>query len=180
MIRKAIIVVLTLGAVGTAAACMVSYWGMIGIGRSRPNTRMSVELGSGHLFVEVITKWPAMAFQLVHDERTYHNALSPELDRFDRRDAWHHIWTAPPPWTSLRPAFRYVKTPNGGATEYTLVVTLWLIVFLFAAYPTIAFIRGPWRRWRRRRRGLCAACGYNLTANTTGVCSECGEAVGRT
>jgi hypothetical protein len=26
----------------------------------------------------------------------------------------------------------------------------------------------------RRARGLCLSCGYNLTANTTGVCPECG------
>ena len=48
-----------------------------------------------------------------------------------------------------------------------------------AAYPTLTFILGPFRRWRRRRRGLCTACGYNLTGNASGVCSECGEAVGR-
>ena len=35
--------------------------------------------------------------------------------------------------------------------------------------------------WRRRRRrlaaGRCVACGYDLTANTSGVCPECGMAV---
>ena len=29
----------------------------------------------------------------------------------------------------------------------------------------------------RRRRGLCTACGYSLTGNTSGVCPECGTAV---
>ena len=30
------------------------------------------------------------------------------------------------------------------------------------------------RRSKRRRKGLCLACGYNLTGNTSGVCPECG------
>jgi hypothetical protein len=52
-----------------------------------------------------------------------------------------------------------------------------VMILLFAAYPTIAFIRGPVRRWRRRRRGCCLNCGYDLTGNVSGVCPECGEAI---
>lgn len=34
-------------------------------------------------------------------------------------------------------------------------------------------------KWsRRRRQGLCPACGYNLTGNLSGVCPECGLSVG--
>ena len=38
----------------------------------------------------------------------------------------------------------------------------------------------PWfyhslRARRRRRDGLCPACGYNLAGNVTGVCPECGN-----
>jgi hypothetical protein len=43
----------------------------------------------------------------------------------------------------------------------------WLLVAGRIAYR-------PMRRWRRRRRGLCVACGYDLTGNTSGACSECG------
>ena len=49
----------------------------------------------------------------------------------------------------------------------------WPLVLMFACYPTLAFIRGPLRRWRRRRRGLCIKCGYNLERNVSGVCPEC-------
>jgi len=52
----------------------------------------------------------------------------------------------------------------------------WLPAPLFAAYPLWAFLRGPWRRRRRRAKGLCVGCGYDLTGNVTGVCSECGTA----
>ncbi len=51
-----------------------------------------------------------------------------------------------------------------------------VLVAILAIYPTIAFIRGPLRRHRRRKRGLCLKCGYNLVGNVTGVCPECGEA----
>ena len=49
-----------------------------------------------------------------------------------------------------------------------------IVAVVLAAYPTIAFIRGPLRRWRRRRKGLCLKCGYDLTGNVSGVCPECG------
>src|SRR5690606_3119238 len=32
------------------------------------------------------------------------------------------------------------------------------------------------RRWRRRRRGRCEACGYDLAGVPGGVCPECGGA----
>ena len=51
------------------------------------------------------------------------------------------------------------------------------LIPLFAIWPTIAFIRGPYRRCRRRRKGLCLRCGYNLSGNVSGVCPECGERI---
>ncbi|MCH7727176.1 MAG: hypothetical protein IH991_11960 [Planctomycetes bacterium] len=57
------------------------------------------------------------------------------------------------------------------------IVPLWIPTIAFAFYPTVAFIRGPLRRWRRRRKGLCAKCGYNLTGNESGSCPECGQQV---
>jgi len=56
----------------------------------------------------------------------------------------------------------------------TLFVADWLIPFLFGLYPLWAFFRGPWRRRRRKAKGLCVRCGYDLTGNVTGVCPECG------
>ena len=35
---------------------------------------------------------------------------------------------------------------------------------------------GAARRRRRAATGLCAACGYDLTGNVSGVCPECGAA----
>ncbi|MCH7814156.1 MAG: hypothetical protein IID40_09070 [Planctomycetes bacterium] len=61
-----------------------------------------------------------------------------------------------------------------------LEVSIWLPLALLSVYPAIAFarfVRGPIRRWRRRRKGLCAECGYDLTGNESGVCPECGKAI---
>jgi hypothetical protein len=60
-----------------------------------------------------------------------------------------------------------------------LWIPLWMLFALFAAYPTTTFIRGPLRRWRRRRAGMCGQCAYNLTGNQSGICPECGRAICR-
>ena len=66
---------------------------------------------------------------------------------------------------------------SGGTTTATLMAPSWSVVLLLGWYPTIAFIRGPLRRWRRHRKGLCTQCGYDLTDNVSGTCPECGTAV---
>lgn len=47
---------------------------------------------------------------------------------------------------------------------------LW-IPLLVLAIPTVIL----WRRDRRYPVGHCRGCGYDLTGNVTGVCSECGQ-----
>jgi hypothetical protein len=56
-------------------------------------------------------------------------------------------------------------------------IELWAPFVILAAYPTLAFFRGPLRRYRRRRKGLCVKCAYDLTGNVSGVCPECGTEV---
>lgn len=68
--------------------------------------------------------------------------------------------------------FRYQRPP---VAFWEIRLPLLPLFFLFASYPTIAFVRGPLRRWRRRRRGRCVKCGYDLTGNVSGVCPECGQ-----
>ncbi len=53
----------------------------------------------------------------------------------------------------------------------------WYPLMVTGIYPLIVFAMWPFRRWRRRRAGLCRQCGYDLHGNTTGVCSECGASV---
>lgn len=160
MIRKVIILMLTLGAAG-----MVALW--------------------------ATTAWRSAEY-LYHD-RTTSTYLVVGVEA-----GWAHVCTWPsafglpahlPPGVrphSLTSLMRYIRRtgPYLGvmAGPYlgvkVLSIPLYVPVVLFAAYPTLAFIRGPVRRRRRRRKGLCVECGYDLTGNVTGVCSECGRGYG--
>jgi hypothetical protein len=75
---------------------------------------------------------------------------------------------------------RYHKLAEAKPFNFAIGFPLWFVFVAFAVAPTIAFIRGPVRRWRRRRRGLCANCGYDLTGNTSGLCPECALPVAET
>ncbi len=79
--------------------------------------------------------------------------------------------------------FRWVDGPftdriyNRGMRCRILMIPMWFVVTALLAYPAVAFIRGPCRRMIRRWRGLCVACGYDLTGNESGVCPECATEV---
>jgi hypothetical protein len=60
-----------------------------------------------------------------------------------------------------------------------LTVSSWLPAGLFGVWPAWALIRGPIRRRRRRTRGQCPGCGYDLTGNMSGLCPECGKAIAK-
>ena len=45
-----------------------------------------------------------------------------------------------------------------------------------SAVMSVRALAGRVRRSSRSRRGRCRACGYDLTANASGVCPECGTA----
>lgn len=64
---------------------------------------------------------------------------------------------------------------GGGIVASGGGVPFWFACLLLAAYPMLSFVRGPWRRRRRRKRGLCIQCGYNLTGLSENRCPECGR-----
>lgn len=52
-----------------------------------------------------------------------------------------------------------------------LIACLWVL----PAYRAVKSLRGRLDKERRRRHGRCVACGYDLTGNVSGLCSECGS-----
>lgn len=67
--------------------------------------------------------------------------------------------------------------PKPGFPQYQSLevsIPLWALTMVLAPYPLLAFVRGPLRRVRRRRRGQCIACGYCLTGLPSRRCPECG------
>ena len=160
MIRKAIIVVLTTLSLWMSWSCVDSF--------SR-RMRLDWFVTDRECITAVFTEGAVVLFRS--------NSKTPSPWRFRRkvepivgRDGWVRNLTA----------FRYKsRGPRIPSQPYAgiAMMPIWLPLAALAAYPTIAFIRGPVRRYRRRRRGLCLKCGYDLTSNVTGVCSECGTEV---
>jgi hypothetical protein len=63
---------------------------------------------------------------------------------------------------------------------YLAFIPSWEILGLLGLYPAVVLVSSIARRVRRHRRrlrGLCAQCGYNLTGNVSGTCPECGQGV---
>lgn len=82
---------------------------------------------------------------------------------------WHLY--CEPPWGHLSYGFTWVHrglVKDGGTTLY--LVPLWMPLAALAL-PTALPIRSE----RRFPRGLCPACGYDLTGNVTGRCPECDQ-----
>ncbi len=57
------------------------------------------------------------------------------------------------------PDWRPSERIQGGSNVGYVYFPLWCPLIIFAAYPAFTFIRGPLRRHRRRKRGLCLHCG---------------------
>ena len=75
-----------------------------------------------------------------------------------------------------RLAWSPIRDDKGIIASYrTLRLPCWAPAIAFAFLPAVTLAR----RIRSRRRdkiGLCEGCGYDLTANASGVCPECGRA----
>ena len=54
---------------------------------------------------------------------------------------------------------------------------LWAIALLLAVTPHLVRDLSAKLRDRRRTKGLCPSCGYDLTGNVSGRCPECGAAI---
>jgi hypothetical protein len=59
----------------------------------------------------------------------------------------------------------------------TVGASLWLVAALAACYPCVLLLGGSLHRYYRRRHNQCLKCGYDLTGNVSGRCSECGSEI---
>lgn len=87
---------------------------------------------------------------------------------------WDQL-TCPLAREDMRQLQEWARTEDDQIACVTLPA--WIPFVLTAAWPAAVLILVPIRRRRRRLHNLCRTCGYNLTGNVTGVCSECGSAV---
>ena len=75
---------------------------------------------------------------------------------------------------SIQRGFHYPSVSKRAPFSRNIGIPFW-VIFLPTAIFTIVLFR---RDRRRIPPGHCSRCGYDLTGNLSGVCSECGERSG--
>jgi len=71
-----------------------------------------------------------------------------------------------------------IASPNSYTVRRThIVFPIWAAFLVLSIGPILALIIGLLRHQHRLRRMECLLCGYNLFANTSGICPECGTPI---
>ena len=68
---------------------------------------------------------------------------------------------------------------NGLYRQTWLVFPLWAPTIALSLLGLVPLCSGPLRTWRRKLKGWCLECGYDLRGNRSGRCPECGTRVHR-
>ena len=165
MSRKIVLVVLTLAAAMTCTACIMSFW----LPHYR-SFRANPQRLKGETFHDLV--------QLHIKDGTVEMEAHLQGPCAGWRPGLRLAWEVNLAGLSCA-AWCIRRGPLGTSVRQTFRIwrvccPLWVPFLIFAAYPTVALVRGPLRRCRRRRKGLCVECGYDLTGNVSGVCPECG------
>lgn len=97
-------------------------------------------------------------------------------------DPWYGTFRIQRPYfpvsSKWSPKFSNEIRGRGGKPGWILYMPLYLIAASLAML-SVGLLVAPIRRFRRVRRGGCLRCGYDLTANESGVCPECGTSIER-
>ena len=182
MIRKILLAILSLAAIGTTVPAGISYLRSVH-GHVRLGSRDSVHVR----FSEGILRLLAYSSDKPLDFELRTNMLLIKLRetgelvlsiRFvTRGELRRGPRNAIPPISWRRPVPVVNHPPNVQIVSSYVRVPALLPPLLFLAFPLWHAAR---RRWRMRAyaQGTCTTCGYCLTGNTSGVCPECGALVG--
>ena len=178
MIRKLLIVTSALLALVSLVLCVSSYLRPI----SYHLTLLNHALGFVHISDGFIVAGQGFASDRVTGENS---AVKVQLSPKDDDAVFVTVLVKYPPedrpfiFNVVLPCFTPAAVPIGSPTHTIIMkfyrAPVWLLPLPFAIYPTIVFIRGPYRRYRRRKKGLCWTCAYDLTGNESGVCPSAGR-----
>ena len=188
MIRKTIIVVLTLAAAGTAVLSIVSkrtpliyycggidqpsFWKLYTANAIRGKLRIAFEsLGE---FV-LITEQDASS----DEGRAYPRPPLPPRPKTLRERLAARGFSV-----GYFAMWSYGVGEDKAGNHYQLKamrrnvefeVPAWFLIIVLASYPALACVRTVCRRRQyQTKHGLCVRCSYDLTGNESGVCPECG------
>jgi hypothetical protein len=197
VIRKVVIVISLMLAAGTGALWLASYWATQPWLVERPeNGWVVVDSYSGYLSISysqlrLLSDSEVLALFETSGSHTDADllAIANGGDLSDGKSLEETIRGGAGLPRGIAPIYRFVwhtgprthETPYKSLREWIewnkmkIIFPLWAPLLVFGTYPTISFIRGPLRRRRRRRRGLCVHCGYNLTGLPEPRCPECGR-----
>ena len=173
MIRKTIIIVLTLAAAGTSYLWADSYRGRVALtGHPFYGWCLDCKL-SGDMGLHITVRVGGICF-------SYRCPVNPSAVGGVRGFAltgnlgyYFYPYQADKP-CMVNAEHQIIELPGIRLVVHSVCLPLWLLLIAFAIYPTIALIRGPLRRRRRKRLSLCTTCGYDLTGLPETRCPECG------
>ncbi len=164
MIRKSLAILCFVAALAALGLGVLSYW------RGVPR---------GSLWISAVQTGPRLQAAMIGG--TLHVVYSaplkaPAATQAATRSARVRTVPVTPPDIDKRLAGFYARRRSTGTTVATGAgAPFWALFPVLIVPPAIGFLRGPLRRRRRRKRGLCLQCGYNLTGLSELRCPECGR-----
>jgi len=146
MIRRALLILLAIAGLGTLAIGITSYWHGV------PDNTVWINTNDTHSRVQ-----GAMVSGSLHVVYCFASSSGP-----GGYDAEYG------PFYARREVFGQLEAVGVG-------MPFWAPAALLLVVPFVAVLRGPFARRRRRKRGRCVGCGYDLTGLTEPRCPECGR-----
>lgn len=157
----------------TIRALICIVLAMIGIFASRWTILPGTSIDLNHEWDSMETRYRSLAVSLGN------NSLVCFTSTFPHEIAEDHMWSIGiplwadvPEWCNFK-VFSYFAR---GFIHRGIIVPLWFVALISLPYPILT-VRSEWRLFHRKRRGHWLKCGYDLTGNVTGKCSECGTAI---